>query len=73
MRWPVALKVFSRDVPEEYDLISEIRRAIDLNHPNICRYYGAEVLRGVNALGEAQEIQVGVMEFVEGGTVDEFS
>ena len=70
-RW-VALKIFSRDVPERYDLISEIRRAIDLYHPNICRYYGAEVLRGSNALGEAQEIQVGVMEFVEGGTVEEF-
>jgi serine/threonine protein kinase/TPR repeat protein len=68
----VALKIFSRDVPERYDLIREISRAIGLNHPNICRYYGAEVLRGANLLGEAQEIQVGVMELVEGGTVDAF-
>lgn len=70
-RW-VALKIFSRDVPERYDLISEIRRAIDLNHPNICRYHGAEVLKGSNALGETQMIQVGVMEFVECGTIDRF-
>ncbi|MGA2673182.1 MAG: protein kinase [Terracidiphilus sp.] len=70
-RW-VALKVFSREAPDRYDLISEIRRAIDLNHPNICRYYGAEVLRGTNVLGESQDIQVGVMELVEGGTIDEF-
>ena len=68
----VALKIFSRDVPDRYDLINEIRRAIDLNHPNICRYHGAEVLKGVNPLGEAQTIQVGIMEFVEGGTIDKF-
>jgi serine/threonine protein kinase len=70
-RW-VALKIFSRDEEERYNLISEIRRAIDLNHPNICRYHGAEVLKGANALGETQTIQVGVMEFVEGGTIDRF-
>ncbi|HEY1809382.1 MAG TPA: protein kinase [Acidobacteriaceae bacterium] len=68
----VALKIFSRDVPQQYDLISEIKRAIDLNHPNICRYRGAEVLKGTNALGEAQEIQVGIMEFIEGGTISHF-
>ena len=68
----VALKVYSRDVPQQYDLISEIRRAIDLNHRNICRYYGAEVLRGTNALGESQTIQVGIMEFIDGGTVDAY-
>ena len=70
-RW-VALKVFSRDVPQRYDLISEIRRAINLNHPNICRYYGAEVLKSTNAMGEQQDIQVGVMELVGGGTIDQF-
>ena len=69
----VALKIFSRDGRlQRYDLISEIRRAIALNHRNICRYYGAEVLRGSNALGEAQVIEVGVMEFVESGTLDVF-
>ena len=68
----VALKIFFSDMPEQYDLISEIRRAINLNHPNICRYYGAEVLRGSNALGEPQLVQVGIMEFVEGGTVGAF-
>jgi serine/threonine protein kinase len=68
----VALKIYSRDVPEQYDLISEIRRAIDLNHRNICRYYGAEMLRGTNALGESQTIQVGIMEFIDGGTVDAY-
>jgi serine/threonine protein kinase len=68
----VALKVFSRDVPQQYNLISEIRRAIDLNHPNICRYFDAQVLQGTNALGESQVIQVGVMEYVEGGTIDEY-
>jgi serine/threonine protein kinase len=70
-RW-VALKIFSRDVPQQYNLISEIRRAIDLNHKNICKYYGAELLRGTDALGETQVIQVGVMELVSGGTVGDF-
>jgi len=70
-RW-VALKIFSRDVPDQYDLISEITRAIDLNHRNVCRYYGAEVLKGTSALGEAQVIQVGIMEYVTGGTVGEY-
>jgi serine/threonine protein kinase len=70
-RW-VALKVFSRDVPQQYDLINEIKRAISLSHRNICRYYDAEVLRGIDALGDSQEIQVGIMEFLVGGTIDEF-
>jgi TPR repeat protein/serine/threonine protein kinase len=65
-------KVFSRDVPQQYDLISEIRRAINLNHRNICRYHDAEVLRGTNALGETQVIQVGIMEYIEGGTIDQY-
>ena len=70
-RW-VALKVFSRDAPQQYDLISEIKRAIHLHHPNICRYHDAEVLRGTNAMGESQVIQVGIMEYVECGTIDAF-
>lgn len=70
-RW-VALKVFSRDVPQQYDLISEIKKAINLNHPNICRYNGVEVLKGINALGEPHVIQVGIMEFIEGGTIGQF-
>jgi serine/threonine protein kinase len=70
-RW-VALKVFSRDAPQQYDLISEIKRAIHLHHPNICRYHDAEVLRGTNAMGESQVIQVGIMEYVECGTIDVF-
>jgi hypothetical protein len=68
----VALKVFSRNVPDQYDLVSEIRKAISLNHPNICRYYGVEVLKGADALGDAQVIQVGIMDFIEGGTIEDF-
>jgi serine/threonine protein kinase len=68
----VALKIFSRSVPQQYDLISEIKKAIQLNHQNICRYYYAEVIRGTDALGESQVIQAGIMEFIEGGTIDRF-
>lgn len=35
----VALKIYSDDVPEKDGLISEIRRAMKFDHPNVVRYY----------------------------------
>lgn len=65
---PVALKFFqSQDQSNKYNIINEIRRAIILSHPNIVRYYGVESLVNRNVHGQEEEVQIGVMEFVQEG------
>ena len=40
---PVALKVYkANEMTERYSPIAEIKRVIDLEHPNICKYLGIE-------------------------------
>jgi len=63
----VALKVFNSDVAGKYDIITEIKKVIDLDHQNICRYYDVEILNNTNAMGEEEHIQVGVLEYLDGG------
>lgn len=65
---PVALKFFqSNDQSGKYTIINEIRRAIILSHPNIVRYYGVETMVNRNVHGQEEEVQIGVMEFVQEG------
>lgn len=65
---PVALKFFHpQDQANKYNIINEIRRAIILSHPNIVRYYGVETLVNRNIHGQDEEMQIGVMEYVQEG------
>ena len=65
---PVALKFFqSNDQSGKYTIINEIRRAIILSHPNIVRYYGVETMVNRNVHGQEEEVQIGVMEYVQEG------
>ncbi|MCU7549852.1 serine/threonine protein kinase [Chitinophagaceae bacterium LB-8] len=68
----VALKVYSLGLPGKYDLTTEIRHMILLSHPNICRYFDGEVLKTVTALGEEEILQIGVMEYLDGGTIKSY-
>lgn len=62
----VALKKFTASkLPTKYSLFEEIKRVIKLSHPNLVRYYDAFELEGANTFGDT--IQVGVMEFINGG------
>ncbi len=71
-RW-VALKVYKTgEFSERYNAISEIRRVINLDHSNICRYLDIEEIEKVNHFGENEKIQVCVMELLDGGNLAEY-
>ena len=61
----VAIKKYSGQLPAKYSLFEEIKRAIQLNHPNLIRYYDAFELKDNTAFGD--KIQVGVLEYANGG------
>ncbi|MCU7551424.1 serine/threonine protein kinase [Chitinophagaceae bacterium LB-8] len=70
---PVALKFFHpQEGSNKYNIINEIRRAIVLSHPNIVKYFGVESLVNRDVHGMEEEIQIGVMEYVQEGQMKEF-
>jgi serine/threonine protein kinase len=73
LEMPVALKFFHpQDQANKYTIINEIKRAIILAHPNIVKYYGVETLVNRNFHGQDEEVQIGVMEFVQEGQLKTF-
>ncbi len=73
LEMPVALKFFHpQDQSSKYTIINEIRRAIILSHPNIVKYYGVETLVNRNYHGQDEEVQIGVMEFVQEGQLKSY-
>ena len=68
LEMPVALKFFHpQEQANKYTIINEIKRAILLAHPNIVKYYGVETMSNRNFHGQDEEVQIGVMEFVQEG------
>ena len=65
----VALKIFSGTTGKYGSVLAEIRRAIRLEHPNLCRYYDVVLLESQNAFGETDTTEVGVMEYLDGGNL----
>jgi serine/threonine protein kinase len=71
-RW-VALKLYkSGDFADRYSPFAEIRRVINLDHPNICRYLDIEEMEKENAFGEKEIMQTCVMELLDGGNLHEY-
>lgn len=71
-RW-VALKIYkTNDLSERYSPFAEIRRVINLDHGNICRYLDIEEIENVNPFGETEKIQVCVMELLDSGNIAEY-
>lgn len=68
----VALKFYSGIASEKYDIINEINRMEDIVHPNLIRYYDADIIQSVNALGEKEQIQVGIIEYANAGDIGLF-
>lgn len=68
----VALKFYAGTESEKYDIISEINRMDNLAHTNLIRYYDATFIDSVNAIGEKEQIQVGIMEFANAGDISLF-
>ena len=68
----IALKVFSHLGHDQYSVLAEIRKAIQLEHPNLLRYYDVLLLEQSNALGESEELQIGVMEYANAGDLKSY-
>ncbi len=65
----VALKFYNGTASAKYDIISEINRMDDMIHPNLIRYYDADIISSINAIGEKEQIQVGIMEYANAGDI----
>ena len=69
----VAIKVFNATDKMQYTVIEEIKKAIRLQHPNLLRYYDVAIVENTNALGETDNIQIGVMELANAGDLKQFA
>ncbi len=66
----VALKIYKTgDFSDRYSPIAEIRRVVNLDHPNICRYLDIEEMEKENAFGEREMTHICVMELLDGGNL----
>jgi branched-chain amino acid transport system substrate-binding protein len=70
---PVALKIFNANAQHNYSVLSEIKKVIQLEHPNLLRYYDVILLEQANALGEKEQLQIGVMELANAGDLKDFA
>jgi serine/threonine protein kinase len=71
-RW-VALKIYKTgEFSDRYSPIAEIRRVVNLDHPNICRYLDIEEIEKENAFGEKELTQICVMELLDRGNLLEY-
>jgi TPR repeat protein/formylglycine-generating enzyme required for sulfatase activity len=69
----VALKIYKvGEVAERYNLSSEIRRVISLDHPNICRYLDMHELETENTLGDKDVLQICIMELMDAGSISQY-
>jgi serine/threonine protein kinase len=69
----VALKVFTQSDRDQGSVLQEIRKAIQLEHPNLLRYYDVVLLEQSNALGEQEQLQIGIMEYANAGDLKVFA
>ena len=71
-RW-VALKIYKGgEFADRYSPIAEIRRVVNLDHSNICRYLDIEEIEKENSFGETEITQICVMELLDGGTFAQY-
>src|SRR4051794_20134461 len=69
----VALKFFTGNTSDKYQILNEIKKIIRFEHPNLCKYYDVAVLTSTNALGETERIEVGIMEYIDAGDFKTFA
>jgi serine/threonine protein kinase len=69
----VALKVYKGSGPNNYSVLFEIKRAIQLEHPNLLRYHDVVLLEKDDGLGETEQLQIGVMEYANGGDLKAYA
>ena len=69
----VAVKVFNVADSGHYTVLEEIKKVIRYEHPNLLRYYDVAILENTNAFGENEVLQVGIMEYANGGDLKTFA
>jgi formylglycine-generating enzyme required for sulfatase activity len=69
----VALKFFTGNISEKYQVLNEIRKVIRFEHPNLCKYYDVAVLTNRDVMGETEHIEVGIMEYIDAGDFKSFT
>ncbi len=68
----VAIKVFNKVDNGHYTVLEEIKKVIRFEHPNLLRYYDVALLQNINAFGEKEELQIGIMELANAGDLKTF-
>jgi formylglycine-generating enzyme required for sulfatase activity len=63
----VALKFFTGTLSNKYQVLNEIKKVISFDHPNLCKYYDVAFLSNKNLFGETEQIEVGIMEYIDSG------
>ena len=72
MKRPVALKFYYGDMGEKYGVLAELKKVINFKHPNLVRYYDATLLDIESAYDDRKKVQVGIMEYANGGDLNDF-
>ena len=68
----VALKFYTKTDVSKYDIISEMRHSRRFTHQNIIRVHDACIVRFTNSFGVAEDVQVGILEYADGGNLLNF-
>ena len=68
----VAVKVFTASQESMGSVLQEIKKAIHLQHPNLICFYDVAILENTNAFGEKERIEIGVMDYANGGDLKTF-
>lgn len=70
----VALKFYYGSLGDRYSVQAELDKVVRLDHPNLIKYYGVETLDAPEEDWRANDgkVQVGIMEYANGGDLDDF-
>lgn len=68
----VALKIYKLTDEKKYTLVNEVNMAMNLQHPNICRYLERIEIERHDMHNRPETIHVAVMEYLDGGHIDNF-
>ena len=68
----VALKFYTNKGDHDKSLVNEIKTAIRLEHPNLCRYFDVQTEEHQNMHGSFDKVEIGILEYINGGEIDEY-
>lgn len=68
----VALKFYTKSDADKYDIISEMKHSRKFTHKNIIRVHDACIIRFTNSFGGTEDVQVGILEFANAGSLMDF-